>query len=250
MRVPDVHLTRLVAAAPAEIFDAARDLGVLGVDRLTPAGLTRGLLDVGDVIVVRRRYGAERLRVTVADRPRMLAVRGDRIEGTLRLAETGAGTLLTATLSYPFGVLRRATALRLLDWLLDRVRPRSRPVLVVGAAILTDAGVLAARRTDPAGWELPGGKVEPGESPEDALVRECREELGIEVKLGDRVGVDIPLGGVARLRVWTAVLASGVPMVTEHVELRWLSAADLDSVAWLPADRALVPHLRRALANR
>lgn len=248
VQVPVVHLTRLLAGAPAEIFDAARDLDVLAVDRLTSAGLTRGLLDTGDLVVVRRRYGAAQLRVVVAERPSLLVVRGDRVRLRLRLAATGAGTLVTAELAYR--ALRRSTAFRLLNWLLDRMRPRPRPVLVVGAAILTDAGLLAARRNEPAGWELPGGKVEPGERPEDALVRECCEELGIEIELGERVGVDIPLGGAARLRVWTAGIASGVPVPIEHLELRWVGAADLDSLGWLPADRALIPHLRRALANR
>src|SRR6266545_5054036 len=71
------------------------------------------------------------------------------------------------------------------------------PLVVVGAAILDGGRLLAAQRGEPpalaGGWELPGGKVEPGESEEDALVRECREELGVEIALGKRVGGDWPL---------------------------------------------------------
>ena len=69
--------------------------------------------------------------------------------------------------------------------------------IVVGAAIVHDGRLLAARRSAPAdlagGWELPGGKVEPGESEADALVRECREELGVAVVVGERVPGEWPL---------------------------------------------------------
>jgi 8-oxo-dGTP diphosphatase len=122
--------------------------------------------------------------------------------------------------------------------------------VVVGAALFDSGRLLAARRSAPAelagGWELPGGKVEPGERDEDALVRELEEELGVQVRLLDRVPGEWPLGTGAMLRVWTAVLASGWPEPLEdHDELRWLAADELDDVAWLAGDRPAVDAVRR-----
>jgi 8-oxo-dGTP diphosphatase len=119
-------------------------------------------------------------------------------------------------------------------------QPRD-PVVVVGAAIVRDGLLLAARRTEPShlagGWELPGGKVEPGESDEQALVREIDEELGVGIVLGARVGTDWALGRYT-LRVWLATLADGgepAPL-EQHDAVRWVDPADLDAVDWLPGD--------------
>ena len=118
---------------------------------------------------------------------------------------------------------------------------------MVGAAIRDGAGrLLAAQRSTPASyagqWEFPGGKVEPGEEPQAALVRECREELGVDVEIGDVLGeVDIPIG---RLRVYLARLTAGVPVALEHAALRWLAPDEFDDVPWIDADRPLVDRLR------
>lgn len=125
--------------------------------------------------------------------------------------------------------------------------------VVVGAAVLDAAGrVLAARRAGPAGgWEFPGGKVDTGESDVDGLVRECREELGVTVAIGERLGPDVPIGtGRYVLRVWTARVLAGELVAREHAELRWLAPDELDSVDWLPADRPVVAALRAHLAAR
>ncbi len=124
--------------------------------------------------------------------------------------------------------------------------------IVVGAAIVDRGRVLAAQRAAPArlagAWEFPGGKVEPGETDEAALVRECREELAVEVALSGRLGTDIalPVGGTV-LRVWTARIVAGTPVAVEHRALRWLGVDELFDVAWLPADRPLVRELRGVL---
>ena len=113
---------------------------------------------------------------------------------------------------------------------------------VVAAAIIHDGEVLAAQRSAPpelAGlWEFPGGKVEPGETEADALIRECQEEIGVTITPQQFLGeVANPYG---RVRLWSAVLSdpgSGLPIASEHLELRWLGADELSSVDWLPGNR-------------
>ncbi|MEU1615834.1 (deoxy)nucleoside triphosphate pyrophosphohydrolase [Streptomyces sp. NPDC005722] len=114
--------------------------------------------------------------------------------------------------------------------------------VVVGAAVLDRGRLLAARRSAPpelAGrWELPGGKLEPGETAPQALVRELREELGVEAEALERVPGEWPLKPGYVLQVWTARILSGQPRPLEdHDELRWLTPDRLDEVDWLDQDR-------------
>ncbi|MFK0114514.1 (deoxy)nucleoside triphosphate pyrophosphohydrolase [Streptomyces sp. NPDC090994] len=125
--------------------------------------------------------------------------------------------------------------------------------IVVGAALFDGGRLLAARRSAPAGlagrWELPGGKVEEGETPEAALVRELREELGVDARTGDRVPGRWPLRSPYVLEVWTARLLPGsaAPQpLQDHDELRWLTPAEIWDVPWLDQD---VPAVRRVLAH-
>jgi 8-oxo-dGTP diphosphatase len=121
----------------------------------------------------------------------------------------------------------------------------------VGAAIIEGSRLLAARRGAPpelaGGWEFPGGKVEPGETEVAALVRECREELGVDIAVGRRVGGDWPLPSGQVMRVWTATITNGEPEPREHSALRWLTAAELFDVPWLPADLPVVEAVRHYL---
>jgi 8-oxo-dGTP diphosphatase len=134
---------------------------------------------------------------------------------------------------------------------------------IVGAAIVDSlrnpTRLLVARRTRPeqyAGmWEFPGGKVEPGESCEEALLRELEEELGVEARLGAEVPGPLEQGwalnGTAAMRVWLAEVASGEPApLQDHDELRWveLDAAALEALAWIPADRPIVDALLETAA--
>jgi 8-oxo-dGTP diphosphatase len=123
-------------------------------------------------------------------------------------------------------------------------------VRVVGAAVLRDGRVLASRRTEPprlAGlWEFPGGKVEDGETDEQALARELSEELGVEAVIGARFGPDLPIGDAAMLRVYLAAFV-GEPELVDHDAHRWLTLAELDEVAWIPVDLPLVDLLRDVL---
>jgi len=119
--------------------------------------------------------------------------------------------------------------------------------VVVAAAVERRGRLLAARRTRPealAGrWELPGGKVEPGEDPAAALVRELREELAVDVAVVGRVpgpvDGDWPLDDGSVLRVLRARIESGDPdPVLAHDEIRWLGPRELAEVGWLDADLA------------
>ncbi|WP_435107582.1 (deoxy)nucleoside triphosphate pyrophosphohydrolase [Nocardiopsis synnemataformans] len=120
-------------------------------------------------------------------------------------------------------------------------------LIVVGAVIVRDGRVLAAQRAEPEAlrgrWEFPGGKVDPGETPELALVRECREELGVTVRPLHQLGADAPFPAPTRrhtrpavLRLWRAELVAGEPLPLEHLSLRWLAADELRGPDWLPAD--------------
>ncbi|MEU2617281.1 (deoxy)nucleoside triphosphate pyrophosphohydrolase [Streptomyces sp. NPDC007157] len=124
----------------------------------------------------------------------------------------------------------------------------SERIVVVGAALLDAGRLLAARRSAPpelAGrWELPGGKVEPGETPEQALVRELHEELGVAAEPTARVPGEWPLRPPYVLQIWTAALAPGSPApkpLQDHDELRWLTPDELWDVDWLDQD---VPAVR------
>jgi 8-oxo-dGTP diphosphatase len=127
------------------------------------------------------------------------------------------------------------------------------PLVVVGAAILRRGRLLAAQRAEPpllaGGWELPGGKVEQDETDHEALVRECREELGVLVAPRLRVGGDWPLSNGMVMRVWTADLVAGEPAPTaDHLAFRWLGPEELYDVDWLPADLPIVAEIAQLLA--
>lgn len=122
--------------------------------------------------------------------------------------------------------------------------------VVVAAAIERNGRYLAARRTKPewaAGrWEFPGGKVEPGESEVDALVREIREELGVEIAVGMRVPGEWPLHDDLVLHLYVATLIDGDPQpLDHHDELRWVALDESDDVAWLDSDVDAVTILAR-----
>ena len=120
----------------------------------------------------------------------------------------------------------------------------------VVAAIIRDKGRIFATQRGYGpykdGWEFPGGKIEPGETPEEALKREIREELDAEIEVGEPAGhieYDYPEFHLS-MDCFFCTLLSGSLTLKEHEAARWLSPAELDSVSWLPADRSLIDGLK------
>ena len=121
----------------------------------------------------------------------------------------------------------------------------------VAAAVIRDGDRVFAAQRAGGGWEFPGGKIEPGESPQQALIREIREELDLGIAVGGPLAVleyDHPAFHLSMQCFWCRI-TEGTPVLKEHADARWLGAEDLDSVDWLPADRALIGQVRAALSG-
>jgi 8-oxo-dGTP diphosphatase len=251
--VSQLRFTTLVEAPLTVAFDVARTLG-----RPWPVPLE-------EVVSVR----PERDVYALPRRGRR------RLTHSRRFSATGEGTLVDEQVDWDTGLpgllggavdrlvlrrrLRRAMRAHL-DAFAAVARERARDVTqVVGAALVDGDRVLVAQRSGgpyDGCWEFPGGKVEPGESDLDALVRECQEELGVAVVPAAFVG-EVVLDGVvaggepatSTLRVWEARIGGGELHAREHAELRWLHADELGDLDWIPADRPLLPAVRELLGR-
>ena len=96
-------------------------------------------------------------------------------------------------------------------------------------------------------WEFPGGKIEEGEAPEEALIREIREELDLGIKVissSCSVEYDYPEFHLS-MQCFRCAVASGKPKLLEHEAARWLKKEELYAVNWLPADRLILPEIER-----
>lgn len=122
-------------------------------------------------------------------------------------------------------------------------------IKVVAAIIKEDNKILATQRgygEFQGGWEFPGGKIELGETKEEALIREIREELDTEViveELFDTVEYDYPNFHLS-MDCFICSIKEGNFVLKEHQEARWLTKETLDSVEWLPADQGLIEKLK------
>ena len=128
-------------------------------------------------------------------------------------------------------------------------------VNVVAAVIRDGDKIFATQRgygEHKDGWEFPGGKIEAGESPRQALAREIREELDTEVDVGDLFAVieyDYATFHLSMQCFWCRIV-EGNPVLKEHEAARWLDYEHLESVDWLPADRTILPQIGDEIAGR
>ena len=101
-------------------------------------------------------------------------------------------------------------------------------------------------------WEFPGGKIEPGETAREALVREIREELDTEIRVGDLIGTiefDYPAFHLSMDCFWCEVIRGSL-VLEEAQDARWLTREELYDVSWLPADRTIIPEIGKGMKER
>lgn len=122
---------------------------------------------------------------------------------------------------------------------------------VVAALIVQDGKFMICQRplqkSCPLEWEFPGGKIEQGETPEQALVRECQEELGITVDVGEAYTdtyCDYPDKNV-HLTLYRCTIKEGLPLLLEHHDFTWVTAADMAKYTFIPGDIQIVEKLQK-----
>lgn len=122
---------------------------------------------------------------------------------------------------------------------------------VVAALIWDGERFLACQRPEHKArgllWEFVGGKVEPGETPEEALIRECREELAVRLSVQD-IFMDVVHEYpdlTVHLTLFNAVIAKGIPQMLEHNDIRWITPAEIPRYDFCPADEEILREIQR-----
>ena len=249
LRQSDVWIrTARAVGGRLEVAGGARTLDAPGMVRVFPARGRRSM-----VLRVGESGGLPVLESATARRP------GIRI--ALSMAPTPAGVLTTVDIVIRTAVPSWSAAYR--PWL-ERggemllgiaVLAAREPVRVVAGAVIVDGTLLLARRK-PAGptpgrWELPGGKVEPGETDRQALARELREELGVRTRVSGRIGPVIEVQPGVQLLCFRADMAPDDRIrLLDHDEYRWVGPDELTAVDLLDADRLLTDSLRVELESQ
>ena len=128
---------------------------------------------------------------------------------------------------------------------------KKREVFVVAGAVIKDGYVFAAQRGNKGEtkfkWEFPGGKIEPGETPQQALVRELKEELKITVKVHERITniVDEYPTQILHIDTYRCELIEGTPTLTEHINMAWSNKDELDQLEFSPADDPTLDKIKK-----
>ncbi|MFC5993935.1 NUDIX domain-containing protein [Pseudonocardia hispaniensis] len=279
--MPALQSSTLIAAPPRTVAGWLRDsevaeeaLARAGHGLTTPARL----LAVDDEVQLDARLGPG-LRIGLSTRIVAISpagmtsvlVRGPvrELEHVTSLSPAPGGTLVCDQIRwYPrCGALGRIADAAIVHPLVRRLLAARAAVLtqraaalvvtpvVVATALVRNGRVLAAQRSRPAAlagrWELPGGRVEPGESETDAVVRECREELGTLVRPDGRLGTDLPIDvGVLRVHRAAPVPGAPEPRPLEHRDVRWVGPHELADLDWVDADRAVLDDVAAELTSR
>ncbi|NGZ74977.1 (deoxy)nucleoside triphosphate pyrophosphohydrolase [Saccharibacillus alkalitolerans] len=124
---------------------------------------------------------------------------------------------------------------------------------VVGAVIVENGKILCAQRGNtkalPYKWEFPGGKIEEGETPQEALKREIGEEMNCTVEIGEFIETTVHEYdfGFVHLSTFYCSLIEGRPTLTEHVDIQWLAAEALGELDWAPADVPAVEKIKERM---
>ncbi len=125
---------------------------------------------------------------------------------------------------------------------------------VVGAVIFKDGKILCAQRGTekslPLLWEFPGGKIEEGEKPEDALKREIKEEMRCTIEIGEQIEHTVYEYdfGIVHLTTYYCKLVEGEPVLTEHAAIKWLAPVELPALEWAPADIPAIEKIAKVYA--
>ena len=207
-----------------------------------------GAANVGASVVAIRKESLESFYEKI---PQIIDVVEDFREAERYFEEDGLTSLQTIDVKDDRSTSPQSTdALENMPTLSSSDVVEDKPTIRVVAAVIRDGDRIYATQRGYGeykdGWEFPGGKIEPGETPEEALVREIREELAVTIEVGEKISTieyDYPKFHLSMDCFWCRIV-DGEIRLQEHEAARWLTQEDLAAVDWLPADRRLIAEMR------